>query len=185
MDGILRGRLSVSQRLAGRLSIMPRGSPGPEPVLVEKVITENGAYSALNDNADGYSKVTANIRVPIITPTIFDLTGGYVMSGAWVPGGDTVNYSDMYAVTAERVYIIALGETVGTRFRAMFSVEDVSTATERVTGKQIINTSNPAAFAYVVHKATEDGFITITKDNAGTANLITYVFDLADLIGGA
>ena len=185
MDGILRGRLSVSQRLAGRLSIMPRGSPGPAPVLVEKTVTANGAYSALDDNADGYSKVTADIRVPALTPAIFDLTGGYVMGGAWVPGGDTVNYSDMYSVTAGQVCIIALGATVGTRFRAMFSVEDISAATERVAGRQIINTSNPEPYAYAAFKAPEDGFITITKDNAGTAGIRTYVFSLADLIGGA
>ena len=185
MDGILMGRLSVSQRLSGRLSIMPRGSPRPEPVLVERVITANGVYSALDDNADGYSLVTADIRTPTVIPVIFDLTGGYVMSGSWVPGGDTVNYSDMYSVTAGQVYIIALGAVVGTRFRAMFSVEDISAATERVTGRQIINTSNPEPYAYVVFKAAEDGFITITKDNAGTAGIRTYVFSLADLIGGA
>lgn len=185
MDGMLRGRLSVSQRLSGRLSIMPRGSPGPAPVLVEKTVTANGAYNALDDNADGYSKVIADIRVPALTPTVFDLTGGYVMAGTWIPGGDTVNYSDMYSVTAGQVCIIALGATVGTRFRAMFSVEDISVATERVAGRQIMNTSNPEPYAYAAFKAAEDGFITITKDNAGTAGIRTYVFSLADLIGGA
>jgi hypothetical protein len=35
-----------------------------------------------------------------------------------------------------------------------------------------------------LYKPTEDGFITVTKDNAGTAGLRTYVFCLADLIRG-
>ena len=185
MDGKLTGCLSLGLRLTGRLSVMPRGSPPPEPVLVEKRITANGRYRAADDGADGYSVVTTDVAAERLEPYAFDLTGGYVMSGSWVPGGDTVNYSDMYAITAGQVYIIALGATVGARFRAMFSVEDVSTATERVVGRQIINTSNPEPYAYVVYKSTEDGFIIITKDNSGTAGLRTFVYCLADLIGGA
>ena len=184
MDGILRGRLSVSQRLAGRLSIMPRGSPAPEPVLVEKVITANGAYAAADDGADGYSLVTAAVPVPVCAPHVYDMTGGYVMNGTWTLGGDTVCYSDVYAVFAGHVYILALGETVGTRFRAMFSEVDTSTATENVTGRSLVNQSNPAPYAYITFKPVADGFITVTKDNAGTPELKTYVFDLADLIGG-
>ena len=38
--------------------------------------------------------------------------------------------------------------------------------------------------AYVIFTPESDGFITISKDNAGTANLKTYVFNLADLIDG-
>ena len=36
-------------------------SGGSSPTLVEKEITENGTYSASNDNADGYSSVTVNV----------------------------------------------------------------------------------------------------------------------------
>lgn len=185
MDGILKGRLSLRQRLAGRVSIMPRGSPAPEPVLVEKTITANGGYRALDDNADGYSAVTADVRVPTAAPAVFDMTGGYVNGTSWVPGGDTVCYSDMYSAAAGQVYLIALGADVGTRFRAMFSVEDTSITTERVVGRQIINRVDPEPYSYVAYKATEDGFITITKDNAGNANLRTYVFCLVDLLDGA
>ena len=39
-------------------------------------------------------------------------------------------------------------------------------------------------YAYVIFTPESDGFITITKDNAGTANLKTYVFHLVDLIDG-
>lgn len=33
----------------------------PEPILISKVITENGTYHASSDNADGYSQVTVSI----------------------------------------------------------------------------------------------------------------------------
>ena len=34
----------------------------PEPALITKSITANGTYSASDDNADGYSQVTVNVR---------------------------------------------------------------------------------------------------------------------------
>lgn len=40
--------------------------PSSNPTLIEKSITSNGAYIAENDNADGYSKVTVNVGVPIV-----------------------------------------------------------------------------------------------------------------------
>ncbi len=184
MDGILKGRLSLRQRLAGKLSMMPRGSPAPEPVLIEKIITANGAYAAADDDADGYSLVTAAVPTPVCAPHVYDMTGGYVANGTWTVGSDTVCYTDVYAVFAGHVYILALGETVGSRFRAMFSEVDTSTATENVTGRSLVNQNNPVPYAYTTFKPAADGFITVTKDNAGTANLKTYVFDLSDLIGG-
>ena len=66
----------------------------------------------------------------------------------------------------------------------MFSVQDTSVATEKVTGKTVINVSNPIPYAYVIFTPESDGFITISKDNAGTANLKTYIFHLVDLIDG-
>lgn len=41
------------------------GSIVPEPTLIEKTITANDTYNASDDNADGYSKVTVNVPVPV------------------------------------------------------------------------------------------------------------------------
>ena len=65
-----------------------------------------------------------------------------------------------------------------------FSQKAGSIAVERVTGKNVINVSNPVPYAYVIFTPEFDGFITISKDNAGTANIKTYVFHLVDLIDG-
>ncbi|MBQ3374115.1 MAG: hypothetical protein IJG40_13415 [Oscillospiraceae bacterium] len=182
MDGKLTGRLSPRQRLSGRLSFSIRDAPGI--VLIKKVISCNGSYRARADDADGYSQVAVEVPATIepLVPHAFDLTGGYVMSGTWIIGGDTVNYSDVYEVQSNQPYLIMLGNRVGTRFRAMFSETDTAAAQENVVGRSIVNTSNPAACAYVTFKPTADGYITITKDNAGTAGLKTYVFRLEDLI---
>ena len=66
----------------------------------------------------------------------------------------------------------------------MFSTEDTSVAAERIAGKNIYNLNNPAAYTSVAFAPDSDGFITISKDNAGTANLKTYVFCAADLVRG-
>ena len=41
----------------------PRGGGGRLPIVIEKTITENGVYMAVDDHADGYSKVTVNTPV--------------------------------------------------------------------------------------------------------------------------
>ncbi len=182
MDGKLVGRLSPNLRLTCKLSVTPRD--GPMPVLKVKIVTENGIYRAVDEDADGFSEVTADIHTGLLTPYFFDLSGGYVQYGIWTIGSDTVCYSDVYQVLGGRIYYISLGSEVGTRFRSMFSVEDTSTARSRITGKTIFNSNNPVPYAWVTYTPEEDGFITISKDNAGKANLKTYVFDLVDLVDG-
>lgn len=158
-------------------------SGGGSAVLISKGIRTNGIYRAADDHADGYSEVITNIQPGRESTVAFDLSGGYVMSGVWKIGGDTINYSDVYAVTGGVTYFIALGATVGSRFRAMFSTQDTSTAVSEVTGTQITNSSNPSPYACVIYTPPSDGYITITKDNAGTGWLNTYVYNLPDLTG--
>ncbi len=182
MHGKLTGRLSSNLHFTCKLSVTPRD--GPAPVFIEKTVTGNGTYRAIDEEADGYSVFTVDIHAGLLTPHFFDLSGGYVVNGSWAVGSDTVCYSDVYRVAARETYLISLGGTVGTRFRSMFSAQDTSIAVERVTGKNILNANNPAPYAYVMFTPESDGFITISKDNAGTANLKTYVFHLVDLIDG-
>ena len=181
MDGKLTGRLSPQRQLTGRLSFSVRDAPGI--ILITKSVSENGIYRAKADGADGYSVFTVDVppAVEPLAPYVFDLTGGYVANGIWTLGGDTVNYSDVYEVQAGTPYLLMLGSIVGSRFRSMFSEEDTSVTKKNITGKAISNLSNPAAYSYAVYKPTADGFITVTKDNAGTAGLKTYLFRIPDL----
>ena len=182
MDGKLTGRLSLNHHLICKLTVTPRD--GPFPVMIVKTVTENGIYRAVDEEVDGFSEFTVDVHVGLLTPHYFDLSGGYVQSGTWSVGSDTVCYSDVYQVSAGKTYIISLGSLVGTRFRSMFSSEDTSIAVERVVGKTILNVNNPAQYAHVVFTPASDGFITISKDNAGRANLKTYVFNLIELVDG-
>ena len=182
MDGKLTGWLSPKRQLTGKLSAMQR--EGPVYVLISKEVWENGTYRAEDDQADGYSEVTVDVPLkPVpLEPYAYDLTGGYVSAGAWTPGGDTVNYSDAYRVKAGTAYLLMLGSVVGSRFRSMFSEKDISGATVKITGKSITNESSPGPYAFGTYKPAADGFITVTKDNAGVSGLKTYLFRLEDLV---
>ena len=93
MDGKLVGRLSPGIHLTCRLSVTPRD--GPAPVFIEKTVTENGTFRAVDEGADGYSEFTVDIHTGLVKPHFFDLSGGYVQNGVWTIGSDTVCYSDM------------------------------------------------------------------------------------------
>ena len=115
-------------------------------------------------------------------PYYYDLDTGYVYTDSWRFGGDTVNYSDVYQVEAGKSYLLSLGSVVGSRFRAVLTTQDTSTATANLTGTTVVYLSNPSAYANAVFKAANSGYLTVTKDNAGTAGLRTYVFCIEDLI---
>ena len=161
-------------QMAAAIQSIPTG--GKAAVLVPKAITENGTYDPADDSADGYSALTVDVHPGLLTPYAFDLDTGYVYYDSWMLGGDTINYSDVYQVTAGEMYIISLGSTVGSRFRAIFTTEDTTQAESKVPGSRIVNIILPDARSYASYKPSTDGYITITKDNAGTAGIKTYVY---------
>ena len=157
---------------------------GGSPTLITKTLTENGTFRAADDQADGYFAVTAAVHTGLLTPRVFDLDTGYVNAGIWKIGGDTVSYSDVYAVDANTPYLITLGPTVGSRFRVMFSTEDISLAEQDVTGSSVVNISNPAAYTLRTYTPEADGYIIVTKDNAGQSGIHTYMFNIQSLVAG-
>lgn len=165
-------------------AIIDRGG-GHVSLLISKTVTANGTYVADDENALGYSSVVVNVRPGLLAPAAFDMTGGYVSKGAWRFPTASVCYTDVYAAEAGRPCLVALGSTVGTRFRAMFSTESTIGAAAQVDGESLSETKNPAPYAFLLYTPPENGFITITKDDAGTANIQTYVFDILRLIDGS
>ena len=161
-----------------------RINSGGSVVLIPKTITANGTNYAVDDEADGYSDVTVDVHAGLLTPYAYDMDTGYVERGEWHVGSATVCYTDVYQVEAGKGYLVMVGGTVGTRFRAMFSEQDTTTATDTVIGTNITNTNNPAPYAFRIFTAPSDGYITFTKDNAGRANLRTFVFDVKNLADG-
>ena len=120
----------------------------------------------------------------LMTPIVTDLDTGYVYNGTWTMGGSTVSYSDVYTVEAGKRYLIGLDDTVGSRFRALLTEQNTIEATGTISGTTVTNVSNPAPFASVLFTPSIDGYLTITKDNNGMANIKTYVYDYEALLNG-
>ena len=159
------------------------GGGGSPASLGSKTIKINGTFQASSDGVDGFSDVTIDVHPGILEPYSEDLSTGYVDTGVWKLSG-TNCFSDVYEVEANTAYVVALGGVVGTRFRAMFCTDDPTIASSNITGTSITNINNPAAYAFRTYTPSADGFIIIQKDNAGTANLKTYVFALPDMVDG-
>ena len=64
----------------------PRGGGGRLPIVIEKTITENGVYMAVDDHADGYSKVTVNTPVAPPPPVLIEKT--ITENGTYLPSDD-------------------------------------------------------------------------------------------------
>ena len=146
--------------------------------LIQKTVTAAGTYLASADQADGFSSVTDAIPWYEVPVSFDESPNGYVMSGKWMINGSTVNYSDIYAVKSGHKYLVSLGAVVGTHFRALYSTQSTVGSNVEISGTMVQNTSNPAANANVTWTAPGDGYLTITKDNAGKAGVLTYVFDI-------
>ena len=152
--------------------------------LTTKSISLNGSYNPIDDGFDGFSMVQVRCHPGIIDPYVYDFDGGYVSNGVYTPGGTTVSYSDIYRVEQGKHYVICLGEIVGTRFRSMFTNQDVTTAEESITGEAITNTTSPRPFMIKssAYSPVEDGYIIITKDNTGVSGLKTYLYCIEESI---
>ena len=157
---------------------------GGSAVLGTKKITVNGTFDASDDGIDGFSSVTTDVHVGILEPYYENLTTGYVdLRGAWSPGG-TDCFSDVYEVEADTLYLISLGGTVGTRFRATIIAQDPLTVTKSTLGTSVVSITDPQPYEYTIYTPTESGYLVIQKDNAGVSDLKTYVFPMHDLMDG-
>ena len=124
---------------------------------------------------------THDTSVILHTPYIFDFNCGWigVGDGVWTYEYPTQCYSDIYEVRAGIEYRLALGETVGTRFRVIFSTTDVSTVTSsgKVQGVAVNSfKGSPSAYEEVTYTPASDGYLIVQKDNAGTTGIVTYLY---------
>lgn len=132
--------------------------------------------------ADGEPIVGTLEMVPLDT-LYYDYNIGYVDNGTWKYENPTRTYTDIYPVQSGHMYMIILGQNVGSRFRAMFTETDITTVSSgNVAGTRIINVNNPAAHANASFTASSDGYLLIAKDNVGKSGIKSYVYDLASLV---
>ena len=89
----------------------------------------------------------------------------------------------LFAEKASKSYAICHSQSCSMRSSCLrWQLRDYTPKDRRINA--CVNLNNPATYASVAFTPDSDGFITISKDNAGTANLKTYVFCAADLVRG-
>ena len=147
--------------------------------LIEKHIDADG--HGFEHFADDIANINSDIG--LLTPHAFDAHNGYVSTGTFTWEANSPCFLDVYMLEANISYLISLGNTVGTRFRVMWSTTDTSTLTSagQVKGTNILNLNNPPAHRNVTFIPTVDCYLTIQKDNLGQPRIPTYVFDYAKL----
>ena len=149
----------------------------PNRGAVAEALEEGQTYTIPQGYHNGSGAVTNVVRAGRLEPSVYDYNSGYVSNGSWIYENPTNTYVDIYRVEAGCSYFITLGGTVGTRFRVMFTTEDVTQATGTVVGTSIKNLNNPAPFTNAAYTADEDGYIIVAKDNIGASGLGSYVYN--------
>ena len=113
-----------------------------------------------------------------LEPIVFDFNKGYVDNGTWKYENPTRTYVDIYEVESGYTYFYTLGANVGSRFRAMFTTEDITLLTGgQIVGTKLVNLNNPNPFSNGNFTCESDGYLIIAKDNIGKQNVKSYVFN--------
>ena len=152
-------------------------------LTLDTVTAERLQAGYTTHGADGEA-ITGTLKTAALEPYIEELNCGWVGAGngLWTPENPTQTYADIYEVKGGHAYCLAWGANTGTRGRVMFTVEDVSTATQRITGTAV-NTrgyDNPAPYSSLQYTPETDGYLVVAKDNAGKSGIKTYLYDMTE-----
>ena len=124
--------------------------------------------------------ITGTLKTAPLDPLEYDWNIGYISNGSWIYENPTNTYIDIYPAEVGHKYLISLGSNVGSRFRVMFTTDDIRVKTSgTVAGTSIINKNNPNSYdttGFLV-SGEENGYILVAKDNVGKSGIFSYVFD--------
>lgn len=149
--------------------------------LTADTITADKLYVGLTAHAADGSPIVGTLATAPLDTLYYDYNIGYIDNGTWRYENPTNTYTDIYEVQADRRYFITLGLNRGSRFRAMFTTQDVTTKTSgNVAGTGIVNTNSPASYANASFTTSADGYILVAKDNVGKTGIFTYVYDVTE-----
>ncbi len=146
--------------------------------LTQDTITADKLANGLTAHDKTGANIVGTYKMLPMEPLYFDYNIGYIADGAWIYQNPTRTYIDIYEVSAGNRYFYTLGSNVGSRFRTMFTTEDVTLYTSgRVTGTKLINLNNPAKYSNGSFDCSQDGYLLIGKDNVGKQNVKSYVYN--------
>ena len=177
------------------------GTPTPPPVLIEKSVTQNGTYSAEDDEADGYSSVTVNV------PNTYSVSdeGKVVSNGALVAQtSDTVTENGTVDTTLINSLMVNVSASGGgaayyTRYKATSSTSTWTSLGFGIVGDKgtegsifvsiygLVSTStfspnNPLVLTdfTLSDYLTSNVTMTVSCNHANTNNYFSLTFDVAN-----
>ncbi len=147
--------------------------------LTNDTVVDNKLVHGYTAHDKSGQEIIGSLKNVPLEPYIYDMRYGYISAGSWIYEDPTNTYIDIYEVISGHSYFITLGKNVGSRFRTMFTVTDVSTSTVTVAGTRILDVNNPASFrnAGQPFTAPDNGYILVAKDNVGKSGIFSYVYD--------
>ena len=150
-------------------------------------ITANGSFSYTPDAGyDGLSEVSGAVNVSgggsswtQPTPTNYDSSAGYPNGGgAWMPSSSGNVRTDVYQVSAGKVYYFTTTSVVGNRYRVAFFTNNPVVDGSGAGGIDIyINHSDCPTDYPLVYLARSNGYIAINKTANGVNNLVVKFYE--------
>ncbi len=181
------GTVNITQNGTHDVTQYASANVNVQPNLQSKTVTENGTVTP-DGGYDGLSSVVVNVSgggsvsyFKRLTPIHTDFIGGYISFGTWYVGDDMAR-TDIYAVEANKRYMIMLGSNTSNRFRVAFFVSDPADATGDLQGMNIKenNTATPYMVALWndgLFVPSNNGYIGIEKTNQSVDGITSYVFE--------
>lgn len=182
------GTINITQNGTHDVTEYASASVNVQPNLQSKTATQNGAVTP-DQGYDGLSSVLVNVSgggsdsfFKRLTPIHTDYIGGYIGGSVWNVG-DTTSRTDIYAVEANKRYLILLGSNIGNRFRTAFFASDPADATSELRGTSIkdYNTVVPYMVALLnndLFVPSSNGYIGVGKTNQSVDGIASYIFEV-------
>ena len=146
----------------------------------KQALTAKGETITGTETLEDFATIISNISTGN-TPIEVDWHNGFAYSNYYQYQDNAANSSDIYEVKSGVTYMVILGSTVGNRFRAVTVSTDIRTSRSegtKITGTLVANYADTQVTAYMKSNPftpESNGYLVVTKDNAGTLNIPTYL----------
>lgn len=146
--------------------------------LTEDTVDAGALIDGYTAHAADGSVIVGTLMRREVVPIAYDYEMGYTDRGTWHYQNSTNNHTDVYEIIGGHSYTLALGSTVGTRFRSAQLPSNPVGSMVDIAGTQVVNLNNPKAHALASFAADSDGWLCVTKDNVSTKGLKSWLFDV-------
>ena len=149
-----------------------------EKTAIEAALVAKGVTVPSGSTIEDLPALIADIPTTL-KPYKTNVTYAYISKGEYIWENKTNCRIDIYEIENGVDYFCTLGGTVGTRFRiATFNTDPSLITSGKLTGTNVLDTKDPAAYASKQFISTRNGYVAVMKDDASNDNIPTYLIVL-------